>query len=290
MKQPPDISMVAPLSCEYVEVELGDGYPARGRFYTGSFPGRAAVYLHGIQSHSGWFVRSCDFLRQAGLTVLAAERRGSGMNQQDRGHCESAEQLVEDLNRVVEWLRQRTGAEQVDVVAVSWSGKLALVYAERFAAKVRSVVLVAPGLCPRIDISLREKISVGVSGVINPHKLYSIPLTEPTLFTANPVMQEYLAGDKLMLKEATASFFLASKKLDFLARQAVGRISAPVYLFLAGQDRIVDNEATVRYLQPVLTARGQPSYTIYPAAHHTLDFEPDPQSYFRDLARILLPE
>jgi len=288
MSQPPDISMVAPVPCEYVEVPLGDGYPTWGRYYAGARPGRAAVYLHGIQSHSGWFVRSCDFLRQAGLTVLAADRRGSGMNQTDRGHCENAGQLLDDLDRTVDWLRQQTGAAQVDVVAVSWSGKLALVYAERYPAKLRSVILTAPGLCPKIDIRLQEKISVGWNGLLHPHQLHTIPLTEPALFTANPAMLEFLAHDPLLLKEATASFFMASKKLDFLARQAVGRISAPVYLFLAGHDRIVDNEATVKYLQPLLTARPHPSYTLYPAAHHTLDFESDPQGYFADLATILL--
>ncbi len=280
--------MAAPLPCEYVEVPLGDGYPARGRYYAGHQPGRAAVYLHGIQSHSGWFVRSCDFLRQAGLTVLAPDRRGSGMNQADRGHCESAGQLLEDLDRAVNWLQQRSGAAQVNVVAVSWSGKLALVYAQQFPAKLRSVILTAPGLCPKIDIRLPEKISVGWNGLVHPHKLHTIPLTEPSLFTANPAMLEFLARDPLLLKEATASFFMASKKLDFLARQAVGRISVPVYLFLAGQDRIVDNEATVNFLRPVLGARGEQDFILYPAAHHTLDFEPDPQGYFADLATILL--
>lgn len=288
MNQPPDISMAAPVPCEYVQVPLGDGYPARGRYYASHRPGRAAVYLHGIQSHSGWFVRSCDFLRQAGLTVLAPDRRGSGMNQQDRGHCENAGQLLDDLDRAVDWLQQRTGAAQVDVVAVSWSGKLALVYAQQFAPKVRSVILTAPGLCPKIDIRLPEKISVGWNGLVHPHKLHTIPLTEPSLFTANPAMLEFLAHDPLLLKEATASFFMASKKLDFLARQAVGKVKLPVHLFLAGHDRIVDNEATVRYLQPLLAARTCPAHTLYPAAHHTLDFEPDPQGYFADLATILL--
>jgi alpha-beta hydrolase superfamily lysophospholipase len=224
------------------------------------------------------------------MTVLSPDRRGSGTNQQERGHCENAGQLLEDIDTAVEWLKEHSRLPQVDIVAVSWSGKLGLAYVQRFAEKVRSLVLVGPGLCPKIDISLKEKISVGLSGLVNPHKLYAIPLTEPTLFTSNPPMLEFLARDPLMLKEVTASFFIASKKLDFQARQAVGKLKLPVSLFLAERDRIVDNQATIDFLKEVLTPHENlpQGYKIYRKAQHTLDFEPEPQVFFSDLAQVLL--
>ena len=43
------------------------------------------VYLHGIVSHGGWYVTSCDHLAANGFQVHFLERRGSGLNPDQRG-------------------------------------------------------------------------------------------------------------------------------------------------------------------------------------------------------------
>jgi acylglycerol lipase len=328
--EPPVESLVDVVSCELVRLELADGYEGVGRLFAGEVGaeksgaavdsedvdsrmrandiGRGVVYLHGIQSHGGWFLRSCDYLRQNGMTVLAAERRGSGLNEKERGHCGSAKQLIEDTDRCVEWIRdyvrkargvksQSTNEEKkapdpffkVDIVAVSWSGKLALAYAAQFPQKVRSVVLVTPGLKAKIDISLKDKIVIGAHGIVSPHKLHEIPLNEPKLFTANPEKIKFLENDPLKLTHATASFFVTSKHLDLQVPKLLSRLTMPVYLLLAEHDKIIDNDATINLLRNVLQPIDKSGnlVRIYPGAHHTLDFEPNPQEYFEDLVRIL---
>ena len=50
---------------------------------------------------------------------------------------------------------------------------------------------------------------------------------------------------------------------------------------LAGRDRIVDNDRTRAFVARLASAD---TTTIeYPEAHHTLEFEPDPGQYARDL-------
>jgi len=287
--EPPHASLVDDVACELVQVEQGGGYVGWARWFEGKGAKRGVIFLHGIQSHGGWFLRSCDYLRQQGIAVLAPDRRGSGLNAEDRGHCDSSKQLLEDVDCCVEWLRDKTGLEKVDLVAVSWSGKLALAYAAQQPEKVRSVVLVAPGLKARIDIGLAEKIKIGAEGLLKPTKRHEIPLNDPKLFTANPAMLQFLDHDPLKLTEATASFFITSRRLDMQVPKVVSKLTMPVYLFLAEQDRIIDNEATIELLQPVLTKANKSGelIKIYKGAHHTLDFEADPGEFFTDLARIL---
>jgi len=290
MDKVPVESLVGDVSCDVVRLELAGGYFGYGRFYEAAAARRGVVYLHGIQSHGGWFLRSCDFLRGKGNTVLALDRRGSGLNQQDRGHCEGAGQLIEDVDRSVEWLRGQGGFDRVDLVAVSWGGKLALVYAGRYPEKVCSVVLVAPGLCTQVDISLREKIAVGAHGLVGPRKLHEIPLNDPELFTQTPEMIKFIAGDPLKLTEGTARFFITSSRLDWSVRKIMGELKAPVYLFLAEQDRIIDNAATIKLLEGVLrpmSQAGEPC-RVYDGAYHTLEFESGRQVFFEDMAGCLL--
>jgi len=286
---PPAASLVCDTPCDLITLELADNYKAYARLFATPNAERAVLYLHGIQSHSGWFLQSCDFIRQRGLTILAPDRRGSGLNNIQRGHCDSPTQLIGDVNRCVDWLCRHRGCRQIDIVAVSWSGKLALAYAHRYQQKVRSLVLVTPGLRARIDISLREKISIGADGLLKPHRLHEIPLNEPSLFTANPAMLTFIENDPLKLTYATASFFITSTRLDKMARSAVSKINIPTYLFLAGHDRIIDNNATIDLLRPILQpipATTEPA-RLYSNAHHSLDFEPHPNPFFQELANVL---
>lgn len=284
----PKQSLICDIDYDLFDLELDGGYQGCARLFNGSGDGRAVLYLHGIQSHSGWFLRSCDHLRRQGAIVLAPDRRGSGLNGYERGHCNSHGQLIADVDCCVDWLRQRTGIQQIDIVAVSWSGKLTLAYAAEFPDKVRSIALVTPGLCAKVDISLREKITIGLQGVVNPHRLHEIPLNDPELFTANPDMLRFIENDPIKLTHATAAFFIASTHLDSTVRKIVSKLKLPVYLFLAENDRIIDNRATIELLKPVLTGLPSPAETVrvYPNAHHTLDFEPDPLTFFQDLALI----
>ena len=66
-----------------------DGYRCHYRRYVPPESGPAVrahvVCIHGIQSHSGWYEYSCSRLRQAGYLVSFLDRRGAGLNDQDRG-------------------------------------------------------------------------------------------------------------------------------------------------------------------------------------------------------------
>ena len=84
---------------EELRVRLPDGYEAYARYWGQSAPCGAVLYHHGIQSHCGWYETSPTRLAEAGFAVLQIDRRGCGRNEPDRGHAESAEQLIADSGR-----------------------------------------------------------------------------------------------------------------------------------------------------------------------------------------------
>jgi alpha-beta hydrolase superfamily lysophospholipase len=71
--------------------EAADGYRLHYRHWQPERRTRGRiVYLHGIQSHGGWFTASSERLCKAGFEVLFVDRRGSGFNTQQRGHAPGA--------------------------------------------------------------------------------------------------------------------------------------------------------------------------------------------------------
>ncbi len=52
-------------------------------------------------------------------------------------------------------------------------------------------------------------------------------------------------------------------------------------LMLAGKDRILDNARTKAYFEKFASENKR--LIVYPDAHHTLEFEPDPEPFINDL-------
>jgi alpha-beta hydrolase superfamily lysophospholipase len=256
-----------------------DGYALRYRHHAppGTPCGRV-VCLHGIQSHGGWYTASCAYLAERGWDVAFLDRRGSGLNDAARGDTANSRRLLLDI---AEYLSSGSGPPPF-LLAISWGGKLAVAL-ERFRPGLTSgLVLVAPGLCPRVRPPLGQRLAIALSRVAAPGRLFPIPLDDPRLFTATPARQEFIRDDPLSLRRATARLLVASVFLDRAARRAAPHVRVPTLLLLAGQDRIIDNARTRGWFERLASADRE--VIEYPQAHHTLEFEPDPTGYFADLA------
>ena len=165
---------------EELLLQLSDGYRAYARFWKPATELKGAVlYHHGIQSHCGWYEASARRLAAAGYAVLQVDRRGSGRNPVERGHAESAEQLIADSAVARDDLLHRTGFELYHVVGVSWGGKLAVAAYVAEQAGVESLTLVTPGLFPKIGVSKPEMARIGFAMLYEPRSLFDIPLNDP---------------------------------------------------------------------------------------------------------------
>jgi alpha-beta hydrolase superfamily lysophospholipase len=259
-----------------------DGYPLHVLVWpsAGAVRGRVVV-LHGVQSHGGWYHNLGRTLAGAGYETHFPDRRGSGANARDRGHASSARRLILDVAERLRALREADPATPIALAGISWGGKTAVLTAARHPDLVDALALICPGLQPRVGVPLRERLRIALAFLVNRRKTFPIPLSDPALFTANPEGQRFIASDPLGLREATAALLGASKIIDRMVKNAPPNVRQPTLLMLAGHDRIVDNARTLAYFQTL--ASRDPRVIEYPDAHHTLEFEPDPGRYARDL-------
>lgn len=255
-----------------------DGVRWRYRRYVPEGTPRAhVVVIHGIQSHGGWYDHSCTELYRAGYLVSFLDRRGSGLNEQDRGDAPSFRRLLDDLG---EFLKAETSLRRY-LVAISWGGKLAAALQKRHPGLVDGLALLCPGFFAKVKPSKRQRLGIALARLFRPRKRFPIPLSDPELFTAEPRWQRFIVEDKLGLREASARLLVESVRLDAYLRLVPPHVTMPVLLMLAGKDRIIDNERTRRYVESFASADKR--IIDYPEAHHTLEFEPDPGKFIGDL-------
>jgi alpha-beta hydrolase superfamily lysophospholipase len=296
-----------------------DGYRWHYRKYKCKLPAERmprarVVFLHGIQSHAGWYEYSCTALSEAGFEVYFLDRRGSGVNELSRGDAPSYQRLVDDIaNFLAGFGPRRLREVPVFLVGISWGGKLAAALAigeqgrragdDRLSPPadrghpelIDGLVLLCPGFYPKVYPSLLERLKIGLTRLVCPWRYFPIPLNDPELFTASPKWQEFIRRDPLALHQATARLLVESARLDYYLSRVTPNMApketeVPVLLMLAGRDRIIDNAQTRERAKDIAkrvwTGRRltQDLEIIeYPEASHTLEFEPVPDQFISDL-------
>ena len=246
--------------------------------------------LHGIQSHSGWYEYSSGKLCDAGYEVVFVDRRGSGLNQPERGHARHHDRLINDVVQALEDLRIRRNAVAptvpVTLLGLSWVGKLASVVAARRQELIDGLVLLYPGIRSHFEASILDNVKLSLAREAELfEKLIPIPLDDPQLFTGVPESQAFIRNDNLSLRDVTVSFLLANRELDSLTQAAPPEIRCPAIMMLAGKDRIIDNPATAKWYNSL--ASQERALFEYPNACHTLEFEPDRDQWISDLTNWL---
>jgi alpha-beta hydrolase superfamily lysophospholipase len=251
------------------------------RWPSGRSPPRATIiFLHGIASHAGWFGETAADLNRQGVAVYGPDRRGSGRSGGPRGHLERYGRALDDVEEMVRLVSSEHRTTPIFLAASSWAAKLAVVYAAQRPGSVTGLLLLGPGLLPRVNLPPTRQLFVVVGHLVTPTARLPIPLT-PELYTANPPYVDFIRGDRLRLLEATTRFFWETGRLDRQRGRASARLDLPLLVLQGEDDKMMDVAKTRRWFSRLGVE--DKTYVAYPGAGHTLDFEPDRTPYLADM-------
>ena len=251
------------------------------RWSTGRSPPTAAIiFLHGIASHAGWFGETATDLNSQGMAVYGPDRRGSGRSGGPRGHLERYGRALDDVEEMVRLVSSEHRTTPIFLAASSWAAKLAVVYAAQRPASLSGLLLLGPGLLPRVNLSPTRQLFVVVGHLVAPTARLPIPLT-PELYTANRPYVDFIRGDRLRLLEATTRFFWETARLDRQRGRASAHLNLPLLVLQGQDDKMMDVPKTRRWFSRLDVE--DKTYVAYPGAGHTLDFEPDRSRYLTDM-------
>jgi alpha-beta hydrolase superfamily lysophospholipase len=233
-------------------------------------------------SHGGWFAETAVYLADRGIAIYAPDRRGSGLSGGRRGHLDSYEQALDDLDLFLDLIPGQQPGAPIFLAGSSWAARLAIVAAARSQERLAGLLLLGPGLFPRVDLSVVQKLAVLACHRARPGHELRIPLT-PEKYTSNPAYLEYVRRDAYRLLTASSRFFWETRRLDQARDRLAASLTLPILLQIGAADPIMRPMATCRWFHGL----NAPSKTVrvYRQASHTLDFEPEPtvRAYRADL-------
>jgi alpha-beta hydrolase superfamily lysophospholipase len=262
--------------CEQISTADGALHFIRS-FYAGS-PRAVLLYLHGIEGHSLWFERSAKVLQSNDITVLALDRRGSGLSKEARGDLKDYRQLLDDTKEAIKFARSKAGELPLFFMANCWGAKLAAILCEdeALSADLSGLILSSPAIEVKVDLPLIDKLKVAWRLLTGSSTPLAIPL-EIADFTDTAEFLEFIENDKLRLKEASARFFLNTAILTSLSKQSAEKISLPTLIVQSGIDNIVDPAGVRKWFDRLNSC--DKTFHIFPDAFHSLDFHSHPQDY-----------
>ena len=257
-----------------------DGVELHVSRWSATRPWAVVVFLHGIASHAGWFRETATDLREQGVAVYAPDRRGSGRSGGRRGHLDRYPRALDDVARVVRLAASEHRGTPVFLAGSSWAAKLAVVYAAARPTDLSGLLLLGPGLLPRIGLSPARQLAVGVGHLVTPTARVAIPLT-PELYTATPRYLQFIRADPLRLLTATTRFFWETARLDRRRDDASAGLRLPLLVLQGDDDPMMDVPATRGWFSALSVE--DKTYGSYPGASHTLDFARDRAAYVADM-------
>ncbi len=263
---------------------LPDGYRCAVRIWETPKALGTVVFVHGILSHGGWYLAICRHLVSSGLGVHFLERRGSGLNLAALGNVDGYLTWLRDLEF---YLERFLAHEPVVLCGISWGGQLAAAMAQHHPELLAGVAMLCPALYARQHPNWLKHVGIALANLSPLRRLHVlIPLQDPSLFTDNPDAQQYIQADPLALRHVTLGFARESQLLNRYSTRSPEKIRIPVFMALAGRDRIVDNTRTRAFFDRIACQDKQ--LIEYSDSCHTLEFELNPERYFDDLTAWVL--
>jgi alpha-beta hydrolase superfamily lysophospholipase len=244
------------------------------------------LFLHGIGMHGAPYAAIAAGFTSHGIVLVAPDLRGHGQSEGTRGILVEPHVLRADVGAVYEAIEKRYPDAGVVLVGDSMGGLLAADYAWRGERRLAGVALLVPafgvyeGLLERNLLGLGEVLTSRRVALGTPDQIHGC--------TRNPDFARARLADALALNEVRLSYVMNIGRMQREWPRAAAEMTLPLYVIVAGNDRIVDNKATKKVFDRAATPAPEKISRNYKDASHTVCWDPDTPALIDDLARWVL--
>ena len=260
-------------------LEMPDQYKIHYRRWGHSEGENVALLLHGDMGHSGWLAPLASRLRSLSpeLTVIAADRRGCGLNEQ-RGDLRSVQAVIEDVIQHIKFLKR--SFKQVHLAGWGQGAQYAAVAGTRMGNAVSSLILLTPGFFwnERFQsvVRMTRKIAPEILAEfkLKPernHACIPIPM-EATDFTLVDEWLDFIEKDHLKTTMVTLKSVSIMDEIQELSWGAIPQNHLPTLVMMGQQDRIVDNRKVLEFIGHLFQGKNR-NRLVTVESGHAIHFE-----------------
>ncbi|MCB9729461.1 MAG: lysophospholipase [Deltaproteobacteria bacterium] len=260
------------------------GHRLYERWHPAPEPRASVAVIHGFGEHSGRYLHVFEALNAGGFNALGLDYRGYGQASGRRGFVERFDEYLDDAGFAAGRARERGEGLPVFMLGHSQGGLVTAAYALERDHGLAGMALSSPGFgvalaVPAWKDGLARLLSRLVPGFGLPTDLGGAEVTR------DPDVAAAYDADPLMVRRATARWYV-----EFLAAQVrvmagADRITLPTLVMQAGADRVVAASASRRFFDQL--GSKDKEFISYEGLFHEIMNEPERDRVLGDLVAWL---
>jgi len=228
----------------------------------------AALLVHGLGAHSGWYEALGRRLKVRGIFSLAYDQVGFGKRSGEE--LMMKQQWLDDLKEAYEYLRSTVGDKPIFIIGNSMGALVAL--RSMATTNPSGLVMFSPGFDGHPDtFTMSYKAKTLLTALLKPDTPVKLPYTTDQI-TREPMVRGWLNNDADSRLVLPARMLLELLKLTEETKNTGTKLPSPLFMFTAGQEKIVNNLVSEAIFARLVAPRKQKHH--FPEAWHDLMFDP----------------
>lgn len=231
----------------------------------------AALLVHGLGAHSGWFEAFGRQLKVRRVYAVAFDLAGFGKRRDEK--VDDASIWVDEIIFAYDYLRRQMRDKPLYVIGNSVGALLAIAACEFI--KPDGLILLSPGFQGFPQTFTRAyQLTAIIKAYLAPDMEVALPYT-PDMVSRDPSSVRFMSEDVMRRFNVPGKMLLELLHLSQRTMKWLKRLEyfpAPVLMLTAGQEQIVDNSASDKIFRRINASYKQAHRFEY--AWHDLMFDP----------------
>jgi len=261
-------------------LKASDGLDLYWQRWLPESPRALLLLVHGLFEHGGRHLNPARYFTGQGYGCYAVDLRGHGRSPGRRIHVARFDEFLWDVEAAHGMLRENHPDRPVFLVGHSHGGLVVLLYALRHPAGLPGIVLSSPLLgfhassAPSAALALLARVLSRVwPSVLLPAR------ADPDALSHDKLVGEAYARDPLVSHSASPRWLTSALAAIHEVHSHAHRLAVPALVMAAGDDRIVDAQATARFAQAAPPETVE--YVRWSGLYHEIFNEFEKEAVFR---------
>jgi lysophospholipase len=243
------------------------------------------VIVHGAGEHSSRYQPTARRLNDDGYAVYAFDLPGQGRSPGIRGHIRRFDDYLSDLDDFLRFIAPQAAEHRPILVGHSFGGLVSTYYALLHPEAIAGLVCSSPLWDLALVVPRWKQILAHALAPLWPSLTLSRPLIGAEMLSHDPEAQAQYLHDPLIHGKTSVRLYVELRRRFAQLPQLIGRLSMPVLVLQAGEDRVVSVEATKTLF--ALIGASQKRLIVYEGYCHELFNEVGRDVVWRDLVAWL---
>ncbi|MCK5344767.1 MAG: alpha/beta fold hydrolase, partial [Candidatus Heimdallarchaeota archaeon] len=206
------------------------------------------LLVHGLGAHSERWQFLSEYFVSKGISTYSIELRGFGETTTRKGHIDSFDSYFDDIHCLFMIIKNENPSKKIFIAGESMGGLLGFLMCGTEPDLFDGVICLAPAFASRLPVTLFMYADIVMARFMCPKKKFTVRIT-PAMCTRDPECQKMLEDDPREIRFATANLLCEIARAEVSAVVFKDKIKCPVLFSLAGQDKVVNVQASEKIFE-----------------------------------------